>query len=159
MGYGRMSKQSDLFDKLMSLPVVSVLKSYCVKYKEVLAYVLFGGLAFVVSIASYVFFNIMLSINELIANVLSWVITVLFAFVTNRIWVFHTTVDSFCGFVRQMMSFYGGRLVTLLVEEIILLVFITILQVASIPVKVVAQVIVMVMNYFISKKIVFRKRE
>ena len=56
-----------------------------------------------------------------------------------------------------MCSFFGGRLVTLVVEEIILLVFITILGFASMPVKVIAQIIVIVLNYVISKFFIFKE--
>ena len=55
------------------------------------------------------------------------------------------------------MAFYGGRVVTLVVEEVILLVFITLLHFQSMLVKVVAQVIVIVLNYVISKLVIFNK--
>ena len=54
------------------------------KNKEVILYLFFGGLAFILSIVSYAFLNVTLGINELIANVISWIIVVLFAFFTNR---------------------------------------------------------------------------
>ena len=56
-----------------------------------------------------------------------------------------------------MLAFYGGRVVTLVVEEVILLVFITLLHFQSMLVKVVAQVIVIVLNYVISKLVIFNK--
>ena len=56
-----------------------------------------------------------------------------------------------------MVAFYGGRVVTLVVEEVILLVFITLLHFQSMLVKVVAQVIVIVLNYVISKLVIFNK--
>jgi putative flippase GtrA len=58
-------------------------------------------------------------------------------------------------FVKQMFSFFGGRVATLVVEEIILLVFVTLLAFPSIPVKIVAQILVIVLNYVISKFFVF----
>jgi putative flippase GtrA len=57
-----------------------------------------------------------------------------------------------------MATFASGRLVTLAIEELILLVFITILHFNSIIVKIVAQVVVIVLNYVISKLVVFRKK-
>jgi putative flippase GtrA len=57
-----------------------------------------------------------------------------------------------------MATFASGRLVTLAIEELILLVFITILHFNSIVVKIVAQVVVIVLNYVISKLVVFRKK-
>ena len=66
-------------------------------------------------------------------------------------------VDSAAGFLKQMASFFGGRLFTLIVEEAILAVFITWLGFNSMAVKLVAQVVVIVLNYVISKLIVFKK--
>jgi putative flippase GtrA len=100
-----------------------------------------------------------MNINELIANVLSWIITVMFAFLTNRVWVFQSTTNGVAEFVKQMLVFYSGRVITLVVEEVILLVFITWLGFNSMLIKVIAQVIVILLNYVISKLVVFRKKE
>lgn len=151
------TKDKDIFDKIMELPGLRILNPIYVKYKEMLLYLFFGGLSFAVSIATYALFNVSFGINELIANILSWIITVMFAFLTNRIWVFNSPTNGLEEFIKQMVTFYGGRIVTLVVEEIILLVFITILHFPSVVVKVVAQVIVIVLNYVISKLIIFDK--
>ncbi len=99
-----------------------------------------------------------MGINELIANVMSWVLAVLFAFATNRVWVFQAPTHTITEFLKQMLSFFGGRVVTLVIEEIILLVFITWLGFNSMVVKVIAQVIVIVLNYVISKFLFFQKK-
>lgn len=152
-----MNKEKDIFDKLMSLPILNIFEPFYKKNKEILLYLLFGGLTFIVSIASYAFFNITLLMNELIANILSWILAVAFAFVTNRIWVFDSPTKTLNEFLKQMFSFFGGRVLTLVVEEIILLVFVTLLHFASMPVKVIAQIIVIVLNYVISKLFIFKK--
>lgn len=143
----------------MALPVLNIFEPFYKKYKEVLLYLFFGGLTFIVSIASYGFCNITLEINELIANIISWVLAVTFAFVTNRIWVFDAPTDTLGEFMKQMFAFFSGRVVTLVIEEIILLVFITCLHFASMPVKIVAQIVVIVMNYIISKCFIFKKEK
>lgn len=123
--------------------------------KEVLLYLFFGGLTFIISIVSYAFFDITLSMNELVANILSWILAVSFAYVTNKIWVFDAPTHSVGAFMKQLLSFFSGRVATLVIEELILLVFVTLLAFPSVPVKVVAQVIVIVLNYVISKLWVF----
>ena len=148
-------EKRDIFDKLMALPVLNIFEPFYKKNKEVLLYLLFGGLTFVVSIASYVFFDVILAMNELVANVLSWIFAVSFAFVTNKIWVFGAPSRTVKEFLKQVISFFGGRVATLVIEELILLVFVTLLAFPSVPVKVVAQVIVIILNYVISKFIVF----
>ncbi|MEE1102409.1 MAG: GtrA family protein [Agathobacter sp.] len=126
------------------------------KNKEVILYLFFGGLAFILSIVSYAFLNVTLGINELIANVISWIIVVLFAFFTNRIWVFSSPTKTVVDFLKQLISFFGGRVLTLVIEEIILGVFITWLQFPSMIIKIIAQIVVIVLNYVISKFLVFK---
>ena len=124
------------------------------KHRETLLYVFFGGLATVVSIGTFLAFDAVL--NELVANVLSWVITVGFAYFTNRTWVFRSQVRG-KGVWKELVSFYSGRLVTLGLEEGILLVFVTVLSWNAAAVKITAQIVVLVGNYVISKLLIFRK--
>ena len=125
------------------------------KHKELILYIFFGGLATVVSIGTFLLFDAVM--NELIANVLSWIITVGFAYWTNRTWVFRSRVRG-KGVWKEMCTFYTGRLLTLGMEELILLVFATILGWNTAVVKVAAQVLVLVGNYVISKLLIFRKK-
>lgn len=124
--------------------------------REKLSYLFFGGLTTVVSILVYTLFLVYFSMNELIANVISWVLSVSFAFVTNRLWVFHAQSKDKKGLVQQVVSFYGGRILTLVAEELILFVFITCLHFPGVGVKVFAQILVVILNYVISKRVVFR---
>lgn len=150
-----MSEKKDIFDKLMALPILNIFEPFYKKNKEILLYLLFGGLTFIVSIASYVIFDVFLSMNELVANVLSWILAVSFAYVTNKIWVFDAPTHTMQEFLKQLISFFGGRVATLVIEEAILLIFVTLLAFPSVPVKVVTQIIVIVLNYVISKLFVF----
>ena len=147
--------KEDIFDRLMHLPVLRIFEPFYKKHKEVLLYLLFGGLTTLVSIATFALF-IALGINELIANVLSWILAVLFAYVTNRTWVFSSDADTKAAVIKEMASFFGGRLATLLVEEAILAVFITWLGFPAMWVKVAAQIVVIVLNYIVSKFFVFK---
>ena len=153
-----MQEKRDIFDRMMALPILNIFEPFYKKNKEVLLYLFFGGLTFIVSIATYAVFNVSMGINELIANVMSWVLAVLFAFATNRVWVFQAPTHTITEFLKQMLSFFGGRVVTLVIEEIILLVFITWLGFNSMVVKVIAQVIVVVLNYVISKFWIFKDK-
>lgn len=150
--------KKDIFDRLFELPTLNIFESFYKKNKEILLYLFFGGLAFVVSIATYAFFYVICGLNELVANVISWIITVTFAFLTNRIWVFDSPVYTVKDFITQLINFFGGRIVTLVIEEAILLIFITWLDMNSMLIKVIAQVVVIVLNYVISKLWIFRKK-
>jgi len=138
--------------------MIEKIKALCVKYKEVLLYLIFGGLTTVVSLVSFWVCTYPLHINVLISNVISWICAVTFAYFTNAKWVFEAKPQSRGEAFRQFVSFYAGRLATLGVEEAILLVFVTLLHGNEMIVKVIAQVVVVVLNYVVSKLFVFRKK-
>ncbi|XME02827.1 GtrA family protein [Lachnospiraceae bacterium C1.1] len=152
-------KKPDIFDRIMHLPVLNIFEPFYKKYKEGLMYLFFGGLAFFLNIFLFALFTDIMKINDLLANAISWVICVLFQYITNRTWVFDGHVEGSAALIKQISSFFGGRIFTLVVEEIIILVFITWLGFNRIAVKLVAQVVVIVLNYVISKLFVFKKKE
>ena len=128
------------------------------KHKEILLYLFFGGLSFLVSIGTFSFCIYVLRMSELTGNVWSWVFAVLFAYITNRTWVFQNKAAGRRGIFREIYMFFSGRIFTLAVEELIIYVFITRLGFHAILIKTAAQIIVIVLNYIISKVLVFRKR-
>lgn len=148
--------KKDIFDKIMSLKIFTPIFPLYKKYKEILLYLFFGGLTFLVSVLSYSYFITAWKIDELIANVISWVLAVIFAFITNRIWVFSVNISGLRNIIKQLWDFTVGRVATLLIEEAILYVFITLLHQDSIVVKIIAQIVVIVLNYIISKLYVFK---
>lgn len=125
------------------------------QYREVISYLFFGGLTFIVSMVSYAVFLKLLHDNALIANVFSWIFAVLFAYITNRIWVFQSENHGLPMIIKEMVSFFGGRIVTLIMEEVVLWIGISLFGMNAIAIKVIAQVLVVIGNYFISKFFVF----
>lgn len=125
------------------------------KYSEVILYLFFGGLTTIVSIGSYVIFLRILEGNALIANIISWVFAVLFAYITNRIWVFHSKNKGIRSVLKELASFFSGRIATLVMEEAILWVGIEWLSMGNILIKIIAQVFVVIANYIISKFFIF----
>ena len=145
-----MEDKQDIFDRLFAgIPAYR-------KYKEQLLYLFFGGLTTVISIGVFGLFTAGIPLGELVANVISWFAAVLFAFVTNRTWVFQSKGKE--SFGKQIISFYIGRVATLLVEEGILLVFVTWLGFSPMLIKIIAQAVVLVLNYLVSKLLVFRNK-
>lgn len=148
--------ENDIFDQIMSFPILNLLKPFYKKHKEILLYLFFGGLAFFLNIGLFFLFGVYLGLNELLSNAIAWILCVIFQFLTNRIWVFTSKFEGKFKFIKQGVSFALGRCITLVIEEIILLIFITNLQFNKLFVKLVAQVIVIVLNYIISKLWVFK---
>lgn len=129
------------------------------KYKEVIMYLIFGVLTTIVSLVSYYLLTITIlnpesGIQLQIANVLSWIISVAFAYVTNRKYVFESKSKEF---VKEISSFVGGRVATLLMDMVIMFIFVTLLHLNDKVFKLVSQVVVIVANYIISKIFVFKK--
>lgn len=153
-----LEEKKDIFDKIMSLPVLNIFEPFYKKHKEGLLYLFFGGLAFFLSIFLYWFMYSVMHLNELVNNTIDWIICVAFQFFTNRTWVFDGKVDNTRDFVKQAASFTLGRLFTLVVEDVLLFIFITLLGFAQMPVKLAATFVVIALNYVISKLFVFKEK-
>lgn len=125
------------------------------KYKEILLYLFFGAVTTAVSIFTFAFFE-WLGFNPLVANILSWIISVFVAFITNTLWVFESSLKE--NSVLKAVKFYAARLSTLAVEELLLWIFISRLGFNSLIVKTVAQIVVIILNFVVSKLFVFRKK-
>lgn len=132
-------------------------KEFYRKHREMLLYVFFGGCTTVVSVGSFVLLVEALGVHPLIANVLSWIFAVGFAYATNRKWVFCSSAKGKAVWA-ELLAFYGGRLLTLGLEEILLLIFVSWLDIDSTVIKLVAQLVVLVSNYILSKFLIFRKK-
>ena len=135
------------------------LKQLVLKYKEPILYLFFGGLTTLVSIVSYALCERWLGMDPLVANVISWILAVSFAYVTNRTWVFNSRTKGFRPILREILSFFGGRLATLGLEELILWIGIKRMGMDSLLVKLITQVVVILSNYVISKVFVFRQKK
>ncbi|WP_405277686.1 GtrA family protein [Methanobrevibacter sp.] len=121
--------------------------------RELVLYVFFGSLTFLVNIVTYFFFKDLLGINYLISNVLAWFFSVLFAYITNRIWVFESKSPKI---LKEMSLFFGGRIFSGAVDTGLMYLFIDVLIIGDLISKIVVQVIVIILNYVFSKLIVFR---
>ncbi len=152
-----MEEKKDIFDRIMSLPILNIFEPFYKKYKEGLLYLFFGGLTFFLSIFLFWFMDSVMHLNEVVNNSIDWVICVAFQFFTNRTWVFDGKVDTKKDFLKQAGSFTLGRLFTLVVEDLLIFIFITLMGFPKMPVKLGATFVVIVLNYIISKLIVFKK--
>lgn len=150
-----MEQKPDIFDRIMSWGIMRPFQPLYQKYKEPLLYLFFGGLTTLLSIVLFWLLTQPLHMGALIANVLGWIVCVAFAYATNRTWVFREKAQDLRGILREILSFFAGRLGTLGMEEVMLWLGIDLLGINSMTVKVVAQVFVIVGNYFISKWFVF----
>ena len=129
------------------------------KNKEVINYLIFGVLTTVISLLAY--YGLVLTILDpnrtfelQLANVISWILGVSFAYVTNRKYVFESNNKNK---FREISSFVGARIVTLVMDMLIMFVGVTILKGNDKILKLISQVLVIVSNYLFSKLFVFKK--
>ena len=129
-----------------------------IRYREIVLYVFFGGMTTVIDwIVSFGLYAI--NVNVHAANTIAWCVAVAFAFVTNRVFVFESRAHGVRAVTRELAVFSGGRVVTLLLQELWVLVFFDLLGWNKYAVKIIAAIVVIVLNYFISKLLVFRKKK
>ena len=121
--------------------------------REIFWYVVFGVLTTLVNIVVYFVFAHLLGVNYLISNVVAWFLSVLFAYVTNRRWVFESKSENI---LKECGLFFGGRLFSGMVDTGLMWLFIDVLTLNDGISKIVIQVIVVVLNYVISKLVVFK---
>jgi putative flippase GtrA len=133
------------------------------KYKETINYLIFGVLTTIVSLfVKYILlFTLLDASNALqlqISVIISWIAAVLFAYITNRKYVF---VSNNQNKIKEFISFVLSRIATLLLDMAIMWFFITLLGLNTkfyvVVFTLVSQVLVIISNYVLSKLIVFRK--
>ena len=126
--------------------------------KELILYLIFGVLTTVVSLLTYyictiTFLNPNNAIEIQIANIISWITCVTFAFFTNRKYVFESKED----IKKEGIKFYISRLSALLIDVVMIFVFVSLLKINDKIIKLVNQVIIIIFNYIASKLFVFKK--
>ena len=137
------------------------------KYEEKWLYLVFGVLTTVVSFAAAGLAKAVLenagsygdkAVSD-ISTVFSWVCAVTFAYITNKLWVFESNAKGLKNIAVEGGKFYGGRVFTLAVEWVMMHVGFGILGVNYWLMKVLANVVVLILNYVISKIFVFKNKE
>lgn len=135
------------------------IKKLYLKYKEIINYLIFGVLTTIVSLLTY--YILVLTIlnpnNPLelqIANIISWITCVTFAYITNKKYVFNSKDKNI---INEIIKFFSSRLTTLFLDIIIMYIFVTKLQFNDKIIKLIAQIIIIILNYILSKLLVFKK--
>ncbi len=131
------------------------LKALFRKYREILLYLLFGVLTTAVNWIVYFPLTNLFSVHYQAANAAGWIAAVLFAFFTNKIWVFRKKDFSGGVFARELLSFTGARVFSLFAEMALMYLTVERMGVPENVAKLVAAVVVVILNYVLSKWIVF----
>ena len=157
-----------LFDKILSLPVISKLVEY-----EVLMYLVFGVLTTVVNFVVFWAFgkikdneSVLFTLGSFslkwvyIANVMAWICSVLFAFITNKLFVFESKTTAKGAVIKEMVSFFGARILCFLIFDVaVFALLIEVFHINEYLVKIINAVFVVIFNYVASKLVVFRNKK
>ena len=136
--------------------IKELIKKVCTK--EVILYAIFGGLTTLVNIGSFALMTKVFSWEENVSNIIAIVLAVLFAYITNKDMVFHSQASTAKEKWNEFFKFILGRAFTMIVEFVgcFLLFKLPIPQIIS---KCIVTVIVIILNFFISKFFAFRKNK
>ena len=139
------------------------MKALYLKYKEIINYLIFGVLTTIVTIITYVLFaNLLFSektdITVQISNVLSWICAVIFAYVTNRKYVFNSKTKGKAKY-KEAFNFFLARFSSLLIDMALMFVLFSLMHINDTISKIVVQFVVVVVNYLFSKIIVFKNTD
>lgn len=125
------------------------------RYAEIINYLIVGGLTTLVSIVVYAIFTKLFHVNYMISNVISWIISVTFAYVTNKIFVFKSKCNTREDVLVEIYQFFKYRLFSLLIDILLMYVFVELISIDDMIAKVIVQIIVIILNYVFSKLFVF----
>ena len=135
------------------------IKGLYFQYKEIINYLVFGVLATLVNFVSYYIFAKLLGIEEVISSGLSWFCSVLFAYITNKLFVFESKTETKKAFLKEMMLFFLARVGSgILCDVGTFALMVKVFNINDIFSKIVTQVMVVIVNYLFSKLIIFRKK-
>lgn len=131
------------------------------KNEEIINYLIVGGLTTLISLLTYylcvnTFLNPSDGIQLQIANIITWIVGVSFAYVTNRIFTFKSKEKNI---VKECMTFVGSRILTLLLDMFVMFLLVTIFGWNDKISKIISQILVIMGNYIISKFVVFDKKK
>lgn len=126
------------------------------KYREALLYLFFGGCTTVVNIVAF-FIVRKLGINTYLSNSIAWFLSVIFAFVTNKLFVFSSKGTKTTETIKEFLSFIMFRVLSLIFDTGIMYVLINLLNINEMISKIVSNVFVVVINYVFSKLFIFKK--
>ncbi len=124
--------------------------------REIMLYLLFGVLTTVVNYVSYYIFTRYLQLDVLLANGLAWILSVIFAYITNKIYVFQSKTTSLSDLGKEFMLFISARIGSGVFDMLIVYLFVDVFGMSDLVIKLISNVVVIIANWAISKLFIFK---
>ena len=143
---------------------MGVAKDLFARYREIIMYLIVGGATTVINWGSYYLFTDFLSFELNIANITSWIISVTFAFFTNKLYVFQSKHLDMKTMTKEFSAFVGSRIFTGIIAWILFPILLYlgldrfIIETPGMLAKIITSVVEIVLNWVLSKYFVFRKK-
>ena len=138
--------------------LISKIKQLMKKYEEVIKYLLIGGLT---TVLNYIMFALLVNEAKLemhSSNLIAWGVSVIFAYLTNKLFVFESKSFKIDVLAKEILTFGAARVFSFILEEVILIIFVNKLGMEKLIIKLIANIIVIIVNYVLSKFIIFKKK-
>lgn len=132
------------------------MKNMLEKYKSILMYLFFGICTTVINIVTYWMFYISLDFPNVLSTIFSWIISVLFAYITNKLWVFESRPFGKKVLVREIATFFGARFISGIIDLAIMFLFVDMLLFPAMIIKFISNIFVVIFNYVASKVVIFK---
>ena len=129
------------------------------KYREPIAYLFWGGATTAVNYGIYFFCTDLLKMNIYVTDIIAWVGAVLFAFVTNKLFVFDSKSWTPTVVLPEFLKFTGARVFSLGLELLLMWIAISLLHLPDGMVKIGVSVLTVLLNYVFSKLFIFRRKK
>lgn len=128
------------------------------KLREIISYLFFGGMTTVVNFVVFFLARNLIGWNLVVSNTLSWVLSVLFAFTTNKKWVFKSKTTGIKPLLSELSKFFFYRIVSFGIDMACMLLFVDVFKTGEFLAKLITQIIIVIANYVFSKFLIFTKK-
>lgn len=124
--------------------------------KEIVSYLIFGILTTLVNIVTFWLLNKIIGMDYRVATTIAWIISVIFAFITNKLYVFNSKTTGIYSLFKELFSFLFFRLLSYFLDLSLMIILIEFIKADSLIAKITANVFVVIFNYFASKFVIFK---
>ncbi len=126
------------------------------KHKMIVMYLIFGVLTTVINIVAFDLISELFP--TVVSNVIAWFLSVIFAFFTNKYYVFDAEGDASKSFIAQLAAFFAARIISGVIDTAVVYIFIDIAGFNKLAVKIISNIFVIIFNYVASKLVIFKKK-
>ena len=135
------------------------LRNLYFKYKAILLYLFFGICTMILNTVVYAVCYEILNISNILSTIIAWLLAVVAAYVTNKIWVFESKTDTVVALMQEVWKIFSCRIATGIADVAIMWIFVDIMHWDATCMKIAANIVVVVLNYAASKLWIFNNKK